>query len=248
LKSKIAHGAQRGAKRRSANRKERTFLTQPVKHSAELPVCAIALPAGFRSIPGLRGPRWLLPLLGFTAAFRVRLGCTRAAIRVIDEVLAANPLGSHELHQPTPRPERELAVLSRGDIRTLGLLSGDAHIPWSLPHTDCGWMHTSDRICTPGNRIARALRLWLHFFLCLAELRNHPRIPIPPAVSSTTLPMAGGARATTSDHLLALVKRRRLQEQRRRGAEFCDRRPVAAGKRGVLRCGLAIETGWRVSE
>lgn len=129
LKSKIAHGAQRGAKRRLANRKERTFLTQPLKHNAELSVCAIALRAGFRPISGLRVPRWLLPLLGFTAKFRFRLGCTRAAIRVIDEVLVANPLGSHELHQPTPRPERELAVLSCRDIRTLGLLSGDAHIP-----------------------------------------------------------------------------------------------------------------------
>ncbi|HYL62773.1 MAG TPA: carbonic anhydrase [Candidatus Methylomirabilis sp.] len=53
---------------------------------------------------------------------------------VIDEVLQANELYSrtHELRRLTPRPERQLAVLTcmdtRLSIRTLGLKTGDAHI------------------------------------------------------------------------------------------------------------------------
>src|SRR3979411_1230223 len=53
---------------------------------------------------------------------------------VIDEVLAANEVYSrtHELRKLTPRPERNLAVLTcmdtRLSIRTLGLRTGDAHI------------------------------------------------------------------------------------------------------------------------
>src|SRR6202790_5571406 len=53
---------------------------------------------------------------------------------VIDEVLAANEIYSrtHELRKLTPRPERNLAVLTcmdtRLSIRTLGLKTGDAHI------------------------------------------------------------------------------------------------------------------------
>jgi carbonic anhydrase len=53
---------------------------------------------------------------------------------VIDEVLRANELYSrtHELRRLTPRPERQLAILTcmdtRLSIRTLGLKTGDAHI------------------------------------------------------------------------------------------------------------------------
>jgi carbonic anhydrase len=53
---------------------------------------------------------------------------------VIDEVLQANELYSrtHELRKLTPRPERQLAILTcmdtRLSIRTLGLKTGDAHI------------------------------------------------------------------------------------------------------------------------
>ncbi len=53
---------------------------------------------------------------------------------VIDEILAANEIYSHthELRKLTPRPERELAVVTcmdtRLSIRTLGLKTGDAHI------------------------------------------------------------------------------------------------------------------------
>jgi len=53
---------------------------------------------------------------------------------VIDEVLEANELYSrtHELRRLTPRPERQLAILTcmdtRLSIRTLGLKTGDAHI------------------------------------------------------------------------------------------------------------------------
>ncbi len=53
---------------------------------------------------------------------------------VIDEVLAANEMysRSHELRKLTPRPERNLAVLTcmdtRLSIRTLGLKTGEAHI------------------------------------------------------------------------------------------------------------------------
>ncbi len=52
----------------------------------------------------------------------------------IDEVLAANEVYSrtHEFRKLTPRPERQLAVLTcmdtRLSIRTLGLKEGDAHI------------------------------------------------------------------------------------------------------------------------
>lgn len=53
---------------------------------------------------------------------------------VIDEVLQANEIYSrtHELRRLTPRPERQLAVLTCMDTRlstlTLGLQNGDAHI------------------------------------------------------------------------------------------------------------------------
>jgi carbonic anhydrase len=53
---------------------------------------------------------------------------------VIDEVLAANQLyaRTHELRKLTPRPERNLAVLTCMDTRlsilTLGLKTADAHI------------------------------------------------------------------------------------------------------------------------
>ena len=53
---------------------------------------------------------------------------------VIDEVLQANEVYSrtHELRRLTPRPERQLAVLTCMDTRlstlTLGLQNGDAHI------------------------------------------------------------------------------------------------------------------------
>jgi len=53
---------------------------------------------------------------------------------VIDEVLAANEIyaRTHELRRLTPRPERQLAVLTcmdtRLSTRTLGLKEGDAHI------------------------------------------------------------------------------------------------------------------------
>ena len=53
---------------------------------------------------------------------------------VIDEVLEANEVYSrtHELRRLTPRPERQLAILTcmdtRLSIRTLGLKTGDAHI------------------------------------------------------------------------------------------------------------------------
>src|ERR1700719_2669460 len=56
------------------------------------------------------------------------------AMSVIDEVLAANEIYSrtHELRKLTPRPERNIAVLTcmdtRLSIRTLGLKTGDAHI------------------------------------------------------------------------------------------------------------------------
>jgi carbonic anhydrase len=52
----------------------------------------------------------------------------------IDEVLAANEIYSrvHELQRLTPRPARQLAILTcmdtRLSIRTLGLKTGDAHI------------------------------------------------------------------------------------------------------------------------
>jgi carbonic anhydrase len=61
-------------------------------------------------------------------------GLNYAAMSVIDEVLAANEIYSrtHELRKLTPRPERNLAVLTcmdtRLSIRTLGLSTGDAHI------------------------------------------------------------------------------------------------------------------------
>ena len=53
---------------------------------------------------------------------------------VIDEVLEANEIYSrtHELRRLTPRPDRQLAILTcmdtRLSIRTLGLKTGDAHI------------------------------------------------------------------------------------------------------------------------
>jgi len=53
---------------------------------------------------------------------------------VIDEVLKANEIyaRTHELRRLTPRPERQLAILTcmdtRLSIRTLGLKTGDAHI------------------------------------------------------------------------------------------------------------------------
>src|ERR1700732_1953963 len=53
---------------------------------------------------------------------------------VIDEVLEANEVYSrtHELRHLTPRPARQLAILTcmdtRLSIRTLGLTTGDAHI------------------------------------------------------------------------------------------------------------------------
>ncbi|MGB7284880.1 MAG: carbonic anhydrase [Candidatus Acidiferrum sp.] len=53
---------------------------------------------------------------------------------VIDEVLKANEFYSrtHELRRLTPRPERQLAILTCMDTRlstlTLGLKNGDAHI------------------------------------------------------------------------------------------------------------------------
>lgn len=56
------------------------------------------------------------------------------AMSVIDDVLAANQVYSHnhELRELTPRPKRRLAVLTcmdtRLSIRTMGLKTGDAHI------------------------------------------------------------------------------------------------------------------------
>src|ERR1700730_14557042 len=53
---------------------------------------------------------------------------------VIDEVLEANEIygRTHELRRLTPRPARKLAILTcmdtRLSIRTLGLMTGDAHI------------------------------------------------------------------------------------------------------------------------
>src|ERR1700756_156980 len=53
---------------------------------------------------------------------------------VIDEVLEANEIYSrtHELRRLTPRPARQLAILTcmdtRLSIRTLGLTTGDAHV------------------------------------------------------------------------------------------------------------------------
>ena len=53
---------------------------------------------------------------------------------VIDEVLEANEIYSrtHELRRLSPRPARQLAILTcmdtRLSIRTLGLTTGDAHI------------------------------------------------------------------------------------------------------------------------
>ena len=97
---------------------------------------------------------------------------------VIDEVLEANESYSHthELRRLTPRPARKLAILTcmdtRLSIRTLGLLTGDAHIIRNaggivtddslrslvishhllgteaimvINHTDCGLMHTTEQ-------------------------------------------------------------------------------------------------------
>jgi carbonic anhydrase len=97
---------------------------------------------------------------------------------VIDEVLEANEVYSrtHELRSLTPRPARKLAILTcmdtRLSIRTLGLLTGDAHVIRNaggivtddslrslvishhlldteaimvINHTDCGLMHTTEQ-------------------------------------------------------------------------------------------------------
>ena len=97
---------------------------------------------------------------------------------VIDEVLEANEIYSrtHELRRLTPRPARKLAILTcmdtRLSIRTLGLMTGDAHIIRNaggivtddslrsllvshylldteeimvINHTDCGLMHASEQ-------------------------------------------------------------------------------------------------------
>src|ERR1700745_2837315 len=74
---------------------------------------------------------------------------------VIDEVLAANEIYSrtHELRRLTPRPERNLAVLTcmdtRLSIRTLGLKTGDGNIIRNAAgivtdHTSCGLMRHSE--------------------------------------------------------------------------------------------------------
>src|SRR3984893_7229649 len=96
---------------------------------------------------------------------------------VIDEVLAANEIyaRTHELRRLTPRPARKLAILTcmdtRLSTRTVGLMTGDAHIIRNaggivtedslrsllishylldtdeimvINHTDCGLMHTSE--------------------------------------------------------------------------------------------------------
>src|SRR6202049_929437 len=95
---------------------------------------------------------------------------------VIDEVLEANEIyaRTHELRRLTPRPARKLAILTcmdtRLSIRTLGLMTGDAHVIRNaggivtddslrsllishylleteeimvINHTDCGLMTTS---------------------------------------------------------------------------------------------------------
>src|SRR6202049_2716313 len=97
---------------------------------------------------------------------------------VIDAVLEANEIYSrtHELRGLTPRPARKLAILTcmdtRLSIRTLGLMTGDAHIIRNaggivtddslrsllvshyllgteaimiINHTDCGLMHTREQ-------------------------------------------------------------------------------------------------------
>jgi carbonic anhydrase len=97
---------------------------------------------------------------------------------VIDEVLEANEIYSHthELRRLTPRPARKLAILTcmdtRLSIRTLGLMTGDAHIIRNaggivtedtlrslvvshyllgteeimvINHTDCGLMLTTEQ-------------------------------------------------------------------------------------------------------
>jgi carbonic anhydrase len=97
---------------------------------------------------------------------------------IIDEVLEANEsyAGTHELRRLTPRPARRLAILTcmdtRLSIRTLGLVTGDAHIIRNaggivtddslrslvishhlldteaimvINHTDCGLMHTTEQ-------------------------------------------------------------------------------------------------------
>src|ERR1700722_7112073 len=63
-----------------------------------------------------------------------KAGLNYSAMSVIDEVLEANEIYSrtHEFRKLTPRPERNLAVLTcmdtRLSIRTLGLKTGEAHI------------------------------------------------------------------------------------------------------------------------
>ena len=97
---------------------------------------------------------------------------------VIDDVLEANEsyARTHDLRKLTPRPARKLAILTcmdtRLSIRTLGLLTGDAHIIRNaggivtddtlrsliishhlldteaimiINHTDCGLMHTTEQ-------------------------------------------------------------------------------------------------------
>ena len=97
---------------------------------------------------------------------------------VTDEVLEANEIyaRTHELRRLTPRPARKLAILTcmdtRLSIRTLGLMTGDAHIIRNaggivtddslrsllvshylldteefmvINHTDCGLMHTTEQ-------------------------------------------------------------------------------------------------------
>ena len=63
-----------------------------------------------------------------------RLCKNELAMGIIDEILEANEVYSrtHELRRLTPRPARKLAILTcmdtRLSIRTLGLVTGDAHI------------------------------------------------------------------------------------------------------------------------
>ena len=131
---------------------------------------------------------------------------------VIDEVLEANEIYSrtHELRRLTPRPARKLAILTcmdtRLSIRTLGLMTGDAHIIRNaggivtddslrsllishylldteeimvINHTDCGLMHTSEQEFTYNN--PEPYRDRSHrsgIFLCLSEYRGERASPV----------------------------------------------------------------------
>src|SRR6202171_5401207 len=152
---------------------------------------------------------------------------------VIDEVLEANEIyaRTHELRRLTPRPARKLAILTcmdtRLSIRTLGLVTGDAHIIRNaggivtddslrsllishylletdeimvINHTDCGLMHTreEDLRTRIQNRTGTAA-IAPAFFFAFQNIEENVREQLEKLHNHPWIPKSGSVRGVVYD-------------------------------------------------